>query len=244
MTAVASIAPRDRRPLWAFFLGLAGLTGLGWAWSLQLATAGHHALPLGARVLMWTTMMVGMMVPPEVPTLLGLARGRATGRGRALAEAWSVLGGYLAVWIAASALIALLDAQLGAWGVMTHEMASRSVPLDVAILGAAGLVQLSPWKRICLERCRALRRELLARGSVHAVRAGLRHGLVSVLSCGVLMLTLLVVGAMNVLAMVLLTAFLVLERVAPPSVAAMLGRVCGVGLVGWGGWLALRASGV
>ncbi|HUM11335.1 MAG TPA: DUF2182 domain-containing protein [Myxococcaceae bacterium] len=242
MTAVAPIAPLDRRPVWALFLGLAGLTGLGWAWSLHLATAGHHGLSLGARVLMWTTMMVGMMVPPEVPALLGLARRGSTGRGRAVGEAWSVLGGYLAVWCGASAAFALLDSQLGAWGLMTHEMASRSIPLDVTILGGAGLVQLSPWKKVCLERCRTLPVELRA-GSVHPVRAGVRHGVVSVLSCGVLMLVLLVVGAMNLAAMLLLTAFLVLERVAPPSAVALLGRLGGVGLLGWGGWLAMRAAG-
>jgi len=242
MTAVAPIAPPERRTVRALFLGLAGLTGLGWAWSLHLATAGHHGLSLGARVLMWTTMMVGMMIPPEVPTLLGVARGGNRAGRRALGEASVLLGGYLTVWIAASVAIALLDAQLGAWGLMTHKMASRSVPLDLAILGAAGMVQLSPWKRVCLERCRALPWVLRA-GSIHPVGAGLRHGVVSVRSCGVLMLTLLVVGAMNVAAMMLLTGFLVLERVAPPSVATVLGRLCGVGLLGWGGWLALRAAG-
>jgi predicted metal-binding membrane protein len=66
---------------------------------------------------------------------------------------------------------------------------------------------------------------------------------VSVLSCGFLMLTLLVVGAMNVVAMVLLTGFLILERVAPAPVATGLGRLCGVGLLGWGSWLALRSAG-
>ncbi len=109
-------------------------------------------------------------------------------------------------------------------------------------LAAAALVQLSPWKRVCLEPCRSPSREVGA-GAVHPVRAGLRHGVVSALSCGALMLTLLVVGAMNVVAMVLLTGFLVLERVAPPSAAVMLGRFCGVGLLGWGGWLALGAAG-
>ncbi len=172
MTTVAPIAPLERRPVWALFLGLAGLTGLGWAWSLHVATAGHPGLPLGARVLIWTT-----------------------------------------------------------------------IPLDVAILGGAGLVQLSAWEKVCLERCRALPVELRA-CSVHPVRAGVRHGVVSVLSCGVLMLVLLVVGAMNVAAMLLLTAFLIFERVAPPSSAvSLLGRLGGVGLLGWGGWLAMWAAG-
>ncbi|HVP60427.1 MAG TPA: DUF2182 domain-containing protein [Myxococcaceae bacterium] len=242
MTAVASIAAPGRGPVRSLLLGLGGLTALGWAWSLHLASYGHHGLSLGARVLMWTTMMVGMMVPPEVPTLLGMARGTSAGRARAPGDAWALLGGYLAVWMPASAALAMLDAQLGVRGLMTHEMALRSTPLEVLILGAAGLVQLSPWKRVCLERCRALPAAAQA-GSVRPLRAGLRHGVISVASCGVLMLTLLVFGAMNVGAMVLLTAFLILERLAPPKVAVLLGGLGGVGLVGWGGWLALQAVG-
>ncbi len=222
-------------------LALAGLTGLGWAWSLYLAEVGHHGLSLGARVAMWTTMMVGMMVPPEVLALSGLARS-GTGRAHAQRNAWAMLGGYLAVWSAASVALALVDAQLGAWGLMTHDMAIRSTPLAAAILVAAGLVQLSPWKAVCLERCRALS-AAVGDGSVHPLRAGLRHGVVSLSSCGILMLTLLVIGAMNVAGMVLLTVFLVLERVTSPGVARVLGRAGGVGLLVSGGWLALRVVG-
>lgn len=241
MTAVLPTVHARRRPPWAFVLALAGLSGLGWAWSFHLAEGGHHGLSLAARVAMWTTMMLGMMVPPEVLALSGLARS-GTGRARGQGNAWVMLAGYLAVWSVGSVALALIDAQLGAWGLMTHDMALRSTPLAAGILVAAGLVQLSPWKAVCVERCRALS-TAVGDGSVHPLRAGLRHGVVSLCSCGVLMLTLLVVGAMNVAGMVLLTAFLILERVTTPGVARVLGRAGGVGLLVWGGWLALRAVG-
>ena len=48
-----------------------------------------------------------------------------------------------------------------------------------------------------------------------AVFAGLASGLVSIGSCGVLMLVLFVTGVMSVPAMAALTALLVLERVLP-----------------------------
>jgi predicted metal-binding membrane protein len=219
---------------------LAALAALGWGWSLQIAEAGHHGLPLWGRVLMWTTMMVGMMIPPEVPTLVRLARAESRGRWRAVASASALLGGYLAVWAAASAGLGLLDARLGAWGLMTHEMVSRSAALNVAILVAAGLVQLSPWKSACLERCRSIPRELRDGGAAPFV-SGLRHGMASVSSCGVLMLVLLVVGAMNWVAMLLLTALLVAERLAPASVSPLLSRLTGAGLLGWGAWLTVSA---
>jgi predicted metal-binding membrane protein len=230
-----------RRPAWAFLGMLAALTAVGWGWSLQIAGAGHHGLPLWVRVLMWTTMMVGMMIPPEVPTLVRLAQEGSGGRWQAVGGASALLGGHLAVWTLASAALALLDARLAGWGLMTHEMASRSVGLNVAILGAAGLMQLSPWKSACLERCRAIPQEFRSR-AVRPLWSGLRHGAASVSSCGVLMLVLLVVGAMNWVAMLLLTALLVAERVASAAVSPLLSRLTGLGLLGWAGWLVVSAG--
>ena len=227
-----------RRPAWAFLAALAALTAVGWGWSLQIASAGHHGLPLWARVLMWTTMMVGMMVPPEVPTLLRLAQEGTGGRWQAVGRASALLGGHLAVWALASAALAVLDARLGDWGLMTHEMVSRSVALNVGILGLAGLVQLSPWKSACLERCRAIPRAVRD-GTGRPLWSGLRHGVASVSSCGVLMLVLLVVGAMSWVAMLLLTGLLVAERLAPAAVSPLLSRATGVGLLGSAGWLIL-----
>jgi len=127
MTTAFHVAAPSRWHSWAFGAAVAALAALAWGWSLQIAAAGHHGLPLWGRVLMWTTMMVGMMIPPEVPTLVRLARVGRFGRWPAMGRAAALLGGYLAVWAVASAGLALLDARLGAWGLMSHEMASRSV---------------------------------------------------------------------------------------------------------------------
>jgi predicted metal-binding membrane protein len=240
MTTAFHVDAPARWHAWAFGAAVAALAALGWGWSLQIAEVGHHGLPLWGRVLMWSTMMVGMMIPPEVPTLVRLARVERFGRWRAVGRAAALLGGYLAVWAAASAGLAVLDARLGAWGLMTHEMASRSVALNVGILAAAGLVQLSPWKSACLERCRSIP-EQLRDGAMGPLESGLRHGLASVSSCGVLMLVLLVVGAMNWAAMVLLTALLVAERLAPAAVSPLLSRLTGVGLLGWAAWSSVNA---
>jgi predicted metal-binding membrane protein len=241
MTTAFHPAGAARRPAWGFLAALAVLTALGWGWSLQIAGTGHHGLPLWARVLMWTTMMVGMMVPPEVPTLVRLAQESSGGRWQAVGSASALLGGHLSVWALASAGLAVLDARLGDWGLMSHEMVSQSVALNVAILGVAGVVQLSPWKSACLERCRAIPRAMRD-GTVRPLWSGLRHGVASVSSCGVLMLVLLVVGAMNWVAMLLLTALLVAERMVSASVSPLLTGLSGIGLVGWAGWLVLSAG--
>src|SRR5262249_58548871 len=124
--------------------------------------------------------------------------------------------------------------RLGAGVLMADEMASRSVALNVAILAAAGMVQLSPWKVACLDRCRAIPRAL-TEGTARPLRSGVRHGVASVSSCGVLMLVLLVVGAMNWGAMGVLTLVLVAERVAPAVGGAGRGPRAGGGRLALGG---------
>jgi predicted metal-binding membrane protein len=247
--AISLVRPARRLP-WGFLGALALLTALSWGFSLRVASAGHHGFPLWVRLVMWTTMMVGMMIPPEVPTLVRLTGAAGTERRRAVGSASALLGGYLGVWVVASAGLAVVDAWLAGRGLMSHEMASRSVLLNVAILAAAGLVQLSPWKTACLARCRSIPAELgkvslgkvsniFAGGGVRPLRSGFRHGLASVSSCGVLMLVLLVVGAMNWVAMAVLTGYLVVERLVPAPVAPLLGRVTGLGLLFWAGWLTM-----
>jgi len=159
----------------------------------------HHAglMPL---FLMWAAMMVGMMVPAEAPSLWKLARGRG---------AAAFLVGFLLPWIAFSFAAALLQERLHSWGLLDHQSGTLASPaLGAALFVAAGALQLTPWKRACLERCR----EGPARGSVSC---GLRAGALSVLSCGVLMLVPLAAGGMSLFPMALLTALLLLERLAP-----------------------------
>jgi predicted metal-binding membrane protein len=78
-------------------------------------------------------------------------------------------------------------------------------------------------KRRCLQGCREA-----------ASRGGLRAGLVSVGSCGLLMLVLFVTGVMSVPAMALLTALLVLERVLPPR--SHISSFAGAGLLLFAAW--------
>ena len=181
------------------FAMLAGLVVLCWGLSLRMAGAHVHG-DLWPLFAMWFVMMVGMMVPVEAPSLLRLP----------VRQALPYLAGYIAPWIAFSFAAAVLQSRL-------HH---TSAGLGAALLIAAGAVQISPWKRACLERCRA--------APVGEPRAGLHAGALSVLSCGLLMLVPLVTG-MNLLPMVLITLFCALERAVP-----RVSSIAGVGLAGWG----------
>jgi predicted metal-binding membrane protein len=53
------------------------------------------------------------------------------------------------------------------------------------------------------------------------------------------MALLFVGGVMNLLWVVAIAAFVLVEKVAPAG--GLLGRVAGVGLVAWGGWMVVAA---
>jgi predicted metal-binding membrane protein len=232
---------RDRRALLAL---LAGTSVACWAWTVRMAAqpqGGHahvHGTGLLALFAMWVVMMVGMMIPIEVPVLLELARVRRRRLGRSpLPGSAAFLAGYLLPWIAFSLGAAALQSRLQVLGLMDHGMATSSPALSAALLLAAGAVQLSPLKRACLDRCRAPGQADAGGRPGVAFAGGLRHSAVAMASCGLLMLVLFVTGVMNLAWMVMLTLLLLAEKVAPPGwpLPAAIGAL----LIGWGGWTLL-----
>ncbi|MGZ6125142.1 MAG: copper chaperone, partial [Myxococcales bacterium] len=114
-------------------------------------------------------------------------------------------------------------------GLIDHGMALVGRVAPAAVLAAAGLCQLSPLKRACLRRCRNA-----GKAARPALLSGVWSGLVSVGSCGVLMLVLFVTGVMSIPAMALLTALLVLERLLPPRLPVS--TMAGIVLLGGAAW--------
>lgn len=85
---------------------------------------------------------------------------------------------------------------------------------------AAGLWQLTPMKAACLRHCRSPIGFFLRFGGrmsrrTGAVRMGMTHGLFCLGCCWALFAVLVVVGTMNVLWMVVLAAFVLLEKNGP-----------------------------
>ncbi|MGO9831332.1 MAG: DUF2182 domain-containing protein [Myxococcaceae bacterium] len=230
---------RDQRRVLALLLALCAAS---WSWSLreamQMEGGLHHhpSVSLWPLSCMWGAMMVAMMVPPEVPALLFLVR---TERRAPLPRALSYLLGYLSAWMVASLGAALLQARLGVAGLMTAQMTTGSRMLGGSLLLAAGAMQLSPLKRACLKRCRSRARLAGPPGETlwGPVVRGSHQGLLSIGSCGLLMLVLFVTGVMSPWAMVLLTGLLLLENVAPERWPVR--WAAGLALLGWGLWLLL-----
>ncbi|HTU66134.1 MAG TPA: DUF2182 domain-containing protein [Steroidobacteraceae bacterium] len=168
-------------------------------------------------VAMWSVMMVAMMLPAFVPMLM---RYRDARPGAAPIELLAVGAGYFGAWAALG---------LACWPVgvavmhlaMRDAAVSRAIPLlSAATLLLAGAWQLTRWKFRELARCRdESHRErapcCAARVEEPPLHHGWRLGLRCLRCCAPLTLLLLVMGAMDLVAMIGVTAAISLERLAP-----------------------------
>jgi predicted metal-binding membrane protein len=199
---------------------------------------------------MWVVMMVAMMLPSAAPAILIYEQvaQKAAREGRALAPGGLFAGGYLVAWTLFSVGATAAQVALEQLALLSPTMVATSPALGAGLLVAAGLYQLTPWKDACLRHCRTpapsfARRWRPGRGG--ALRMGIEHGAFCVGCCAVLM-ALLVGGVMNLLWIAALSAFVLLEKVAPLrrggakfSGAALLAS----GLAALAGWIRLPPPG-
>jgi predicted metal-binding membrane protein len=148
---------------------------------------------------MFIGMWMAMMVPMMLPSLVLMLR-RSPGASRIGAAA-----GYFFVWALAGVAIYPIGVTLMAIEMRTASLV-HAVPV---VIIAAGLFQLTPWKSRQLRYC------CTPSPATTAWRHGLRLGIRCILCCLGLMAILLVVGMMNIVAMVIVTAAITIERFVP-----------------------------
>lgn len=193
---------------------------------------------------MWAVMMVAMMVPSVLPmvSLYVTVNKSKHERGQPYVPTFIFLLGYLIIWILFSVVISAAQYPLHAMGLLNPMMDSRSYLLSGGILVLAGVYQWTPLKDACLHQCRTPLNFLMTRwqeGRGGAIKMGMQHGLFCVGCCWALMAVMFAVGVMNVLWMIAIAVFVLLEKISWFS--AMLFRwISGLGLVAWGSyWLSL-----
>lgn len=230
-TRALELAPRNSpwaavdvaAPVCLLFLAVGG-----WWWSARMASSMGDAgrggmdgmapmdatMSLGGFVLAWVAMMAAMMLPAILPVVKLYAG--AAARGRAAPTAFFVLG-YVAVWGTMAG-----PAYLG-WRALEGPLAEGQGWV-ARVAGTTFLVaaiwQLTPLKARCLRHCRSpLGFFMRFGGAIHhrrgAARMGLAHGAFCLACCWPLFAVLVVLGTMNLVWMVLLTAVIVLEKNAP-----------------------------
>lgn len=167
---------------------------------------------------MWTVMMTAMMLPSLLPMLrLYRAALRAAGESSLGAPTALAGAGYFAVWavigVAVFALgVALATAEM-TWPVLVRAVSAATGP----VVFAAGALQSSVWKERQLARCRQGPASGVAspRRAPAAWQYGLHLGMRCVRSCVSLSAILLVMGVMDLRAMVAMSVAIALERLAP-----------------------------
>ena len=250
---------RDRL---AVLAGLAGTTGLAWAYLLAMAadmgemsgsipdmmltgratpwTATHFVMMFS----MWAIMMVGMMLPSAAPMILLVAavNRRRHVQGRGIIPTAVFATGYLGAWTAFSFGATLLQWGLHHTGLLSTMMATTSTALGGAALIGAGVYQWTPLKSACLRHCQSPLQFISQHwqpGPRGALRMGVAHGLYCLGCCWILMCLLFVGGVMNLLWIAGLAGFVFLEKVLASRWVPV---GSGVVLVVWGTLVLARAG--
>jgi predicted metal-binding membrane protein len=250
MTSTASASDSDQA-----FLGVAALLFVASAattivWCASMSAMGGMAMPGGWTMSMawmrmpgqswvdaatmflgmWVVMMVAMMRPSLVPMLWRYRQAVATtGETRLGRVTVLVSVGYFLVWTVLGAVVFSVGAAISAIA-MNQPAVARAVPIAAgAVVLVAGWLQFTRWKLRHLACCRPRldRARVLASDAATAYRYGVRLGLHCAKCCGGLISILLVVGVMDLVAMVVVAAAITVERVLPAGerVARMMGVV-------------------
>ena len=167
-----------------------GLAALCWAIAVHRMNGMDMGVAtelgsLGFFAATWVPMMAAMMLPGALPAVLRRARADA---------APLFAGSYLAVWSAVG---------LAVYAIYRPHGAAAAGALTIA----AGLYELTPFKRECRRRCR------------EGADSGVSYGLACVGSSLGLMVMLLAVGVMSVTWMVIVAAVVLAQKLLPPKPA-------------------------
>ena len=221
--------------LYAAAQAMARMHGEGLLLDLMRAmmAPGDSVAYLLASATMWLVMMIAMMTPAALPMLLvfrGLDRGPAS-----QLEPLLLAGGYLASWSAFALLATIAQWWLHGHDYLHGASLAASHRVAGAILIAAGIWQLTPFKAACLAHCRGPMGFFLAHGRAGrwgAITMGLHHGTYCIGCCWMLMALMFAGGAMSVATMAALAIFVLAERLLPGG--KWVTRLPGLGLIVFG----------
>ena len=219
----------------------------GWTMSMVWMRMPGQTWPGAAASFlgMWVVMTAAMMLPVLLANLWRYRQAVAgTGRTR-LGGLTALMGaGYFFVWFTVGMAVFPLGVTLVAIE-MEQPAVARAVPIAVGVIVLiAGALQFTPWKAHHLACCREIpgRGRALPADASTAWQHGLRLGLHCIHCSAGLTATLLVVGIMDLRAMVIVTAAITAERLAPSG--ERVARIIGAVVNGAGVFLIARAVGL
>jgi predicted metal-binding membrane protein len=200
--------------------GLFALAAAGWWWTVR-RMRGMDQGPwtdlgmLGWFLGIWVVMMAAMMLPSVAPTVALYSR---MTRQRSPLAPLVFAAGYLVTWAAAGLLAFTLAAIVGrtSGDALAWDRAGRWAAGATLLVAAA--YELSPFKDVCLGKCRSPLGFLLGAwrdGRWGALRMGARHGAWCVGCCWALMASMFALGVMSVAWMAFVAGLIALEKTLP-----------------------------
>ncbi|MGW7545488.1 DUF2182 domain-containing protein [Streptomyces sp. NPDC054770] len=200
-----------------------------WVWLVTRrggmpAMPGTMGLGLPAFLAVWTLMTAAMMLPATAPVAALYARTITVHRAPRM---FVFTIAYLLVWAAAGLPAYGLAAGLGR---ATSLPTGGATAVAATVFAVNGVYQLTPLKDRCLAKCRSpvglMLRYASYPGPSRDLRAGGHHGAFCLGCCWSLMVLLAAFGVMNLWAMVVLTAVITTEKLAPAG--RLVARAVGV----------------
>ena len=167
---------------------------------------------------MVVAMMVAMMLPSVAPTLWRYHRDlRSMRMPRAGQRATLFAAGYAGVWATIGLSLFAMSAALSPMGIASPTDPPFAPWAAGAVVLCVGAVQRSKWKAKQLARCRqaCVSAQSVPKNVMTAWRDGCRLGIDCGLSCAGPMAVLFVAGLMDARMMLVITAAITAERVAP-----------------------------
>jgi predicted metal-binding membrane protein len=169
----------------------------------------------------WVVMMAAMMFPSIAPMVLMHRRIQLGKRDRGDAATGATalfVSGYLLTWTAAGLVsyVVLWAGHEWSPGFLAWDSAGPYVAGGAILV--AGLYQLTPFKDVCLTKCRSPFEFLLTAwrpGRVGGLLMGVEHGAWCVGCCWAMMLALIALGVMSVGWMTFIAALIALEKLLP-----------------------------
>ncbi|HET7596223.1 MAG TPA: DUF2182 domain-containing protein [Burkholderiales bacterium] len=168
---------------------------------------------LGALAAMWAAMMAIMMAPAAAPSWIVYAR-----MSRSALASCAYLAGYLGAWAAAGVAYAAAHWLLQEAGLLDGDMRLASARTGGVVLMIAGAWQWTSAKAACVSRCRSPLGFMMSdwrHGPIGGVLMGARYAMWCVGCCWLVMAVLFVAGAMSFSWAVVISLYVLLERLLP-----------------------------
>ena len=192
--------------------------------------------------LMWSVMMIAMMTPSILPMLLLFTTLNAKNKesGKDTTSTMILLFGYLFSWVLFSLVITFPQYAMHKSGLLNPMMEPSHAYIGVITLCLAGIYQFSPFKDACLTVCQSPLSFLMNNwkdGNLGTFLIGYKHGFYCIGCCWALMLTLFALGVMNIMWVMVLTLFVLFEKLAYKR-PILFRKVTGIFFIAWGMMLA------